>query len=144
MSLIVYRTGAPPAAVVGWRSPTARTAMSNASTRRQFLTRSAGAAAALTLPPDLLNALLDRPTAPLGVLGQQLQGRLLTPSSAGWADAVRLYNPRLNVAPRFIALCQKPQEVADVVVSARQNGLPLAARGGRHSFAGYSNAGGGI
>ena len=118
--------------------------MSTGSTRRHFLTRSAGAAAALTLPPDLLKALLDRPTAPLGVLGQQLQGRLLTPSSPGWADAVKLHNPRLNVTPRFIALCQKPQEVSDVVVYARQNGLPLAARSGRHSFAGYSNAGGGI
>ena len=118
--------------------------MDTESTRRNFLTRSAGAVAALTLPPDLLKALLDRPTAALGVLGQQLQGRLLTPSSPGWADAVKLYNPRLTTTPRFIALCQKPQEVSDVVVYARQNGLPLAARGGRHSFAGYSNAQGGI
>ncbi len=118
--------------------------MSYESTRRNFLTRSAGTVAALTLPPDLLKALLDRPTAALGVLGQQLQGRLLTPSSPGWKEAAALYNPRLNVVPRFIALCQKPQEVSDVVVYARQNGLPLAARGGRHSFAGYSNAAGGI
>jgi FAD/FMN-containing dehydrogenase len=118
--------------------------MSYESTRRHFFRRSAGAVAALTLPPDLLRALLGRPTASVGVLGQQLQGRVLTPSSPGWAEAVKLYNPRLDVQPRFIALCQKPQEVADVVVYARQNGLPLAARGGRHSFAGYSNAGGGI
>jgi len=114
------------------------------TTRRTFLTRSAGAAAALTLPPDLLKALIDRPTAALGVLGQQLQGRVLTPSSPGWPEAVKLYNPRLTTTPRLIALCQKPQEVCDVVVYARQNGLALAARGGRHSFAGYSNAGGGI
>jgi FAD/FMN-containing dehydrogenase len=118
--------------------------MRNGSTRRQFLTRSAGAVAALTLPPDLLNALLDRPTAALGVLGQQLQGRLLTPSSPSWPGAVMLRNPRLTATPRFIALCQKPQEVSDVVVYARQHGLPLAARSGRHSFAGYSNAAGGI
>jgi FAD/FMN-containing dehydrogenase len=118
--------------------------MSYESTRRNFLARSAGAAAAVALPPDLFKALLDRPTAALGVLGQSLQGRLLTPSSPGWPEAKALYNPRLNVEPRFIALCQKPQEVADVVVYARQNGLPLAARGGRHSFAGYSNAAGGI
>jgi FAD/FMN-containing dehydrogenase len=114
------------------------------TTRRRFLTRSAGTAAALALPPDLLKALLDRPTAALGVLGQGLQGRLLTPSSPGWAGAVKLYNPRLTTTPRYIALCQKPQEVSDVVVYARQNGLALAARGGRHSFAGYSNAAGGI
>lgn len=118
--------------------------MNTESTRRSFLTRSAGAVAALTLPPDLLKALIDRPTASLGVLGQSLQGRLLTPSSPGWAAAKALHNPRLTTTPRFIALCQKPQEVSDVVVYARQHGLPLAARGGRHSFAGYSNAGGGI
>ena len=118
--------------------------MSSDSTRRQFLARSAGTVAALALPPDLLDALLDRPTASVGVLGQSLQGRLLTPSDSRWAEAVKLFNPRLNVQPRYIALCQKPQEVADVVVYARQHGLPLAARGGRHSFAGYCNAAGGI
>jgi FAD/FMN-containing dehydrogenase len=118
--------------------------MDHGSTRRQLLTRSAGAVAALALPPDLLNALLDRPTAALGLLGQRLRGRLLTPSDAGWPAAKALYNPRLNVEPRLIALCEKPQDVSDVVVYARQNGLPLAARGGRHSFAGYSNAAGGI
>ena len=118
--------------------------MSFESTRRHFLARSAAGVAALTLPPDLLNALLDRPTASLGVLGQSLQGRLLTPSDPRWPEAVKLFNPRLSVQPRYIALCQKPQEVSDVVVYARQHGLPLAARSGRHSFAGYSNAAGGI
>lgn len=121
--------------------------MDRHSTRRQFLGRSAAGYAALSLPllrPDVLPALLDRPTALLGVLGQRLRGTLVTPSDPGWVQAKMLWNPRLDVSPRAIAFCESTADVADVVVFARQQGWPVAARGGRHSFAGYSNAAGGL
>ena len=77
-------------------------------------------------------------------LRRRLRGTLVTPRDEGWAAARALYNPRLDVAPRAIAFCESTADVAQVVRFARSRGWPLAARGGRHSFAGYSNAAGGI
>jgi FAD/FMN-containing dehydrogenase len=48
------------------------------------------------------------------------------------------------VEPRAIAFCETTADVAQVVRFARARGWPVAGRGGRHSFAGYSNVPGGI
>jgi len=117
--------------------------MGEQHTRRQFVRRGSAAALAIASTPALLPVCaVAAPT--IAELRRRLRGSLLTPRDEGWVAARALYNPRLDVEPRAIAFCESTADVAQVVRFARSRGWPLAARGGRHSFAGYSNAAGGI
>ncbi len=121
--------------------------MASSQTRRELLLRGAAAVAAASAPgllgggPALAAA---PPATSIAELRRRLRGTLLRPTDAGWGDAKELWNPRLNVSPRAIAFCETASDVSEVVRFARRRGWPVAARGGRHSFAGYSNAIGGI
>ena len=116
--------------------------MGERHTRREFVRRGS-AAVLIASTPALLPA--SAPAAPTTAeLRRRLRGSLVTPRDEGWAAARALYNPRLDVEPRAIAFCESTADVAHVVRFARARGWPVAARGGRHSFAGYSNAVGGI
>jgi FAD/FMN-containing dehydrogenase len=117
--------------------------MGERHTRRQFVRRGSAAALVAASTPALLSAsTFAAPTT--ADLRRRLRGSLLTPRDDGWAVARALYNPRLDVEPRAIAFCATTADVGEVVRFARARGWPVAARGGRHSFAGYSNARGGI
>jgi FAD/FMN-containing dehydrogenase len=117
--------------------------MGERHTRRQFVRRgSAAALVAASAPALLLTA--SSPAATTAELGRRLRGTLVTPRDPGWAAARALYNPRLDVTPRAIAFCESTADVSQVVRFARSRGWPVAGRGGRHSFAGYSNVPGGI
>ena len=118
--------------------------MGGRHTRRQFVRRGGAAALVATSLPALLLS-PEAPAAPTtAALRRRLRGTLVTPRDPGWAAARALYNPRLDVAPRAIAFCESTADVSQVVRFARSRGWPVAARGGRHSFAGYSNVSGGI
>jgi FAD/FMN-containing dehydrogenase len=117
--------------------------MGERHTRRQFVRRGSAAALVVATTPALLTA--SASAAPTTAeLRRRLRGSLLTPRDAGWAAARALYNPRLDVQPRAIAFCERTADVSEVVRFGRARGWPVAARGGRHSFGGYSNAAGGI
>ncbi len=116
--------------------------MGERHTRRQFVRRGSAAALAVAAAPALLTA--AAPAATTAELRRRLHGTLVTPRDPGWPLARALYNPRLDVTPRAIAFCASSADVSQVVRFARSRGWPVAARGGRHSFAGYSNAPGGI
>jgi FAD/FMN-containing dehydrogenase len=121
--------------------------MARSPTRRELLLRGAAAFAAASAPgllgggPVLAAA---PPANSIAELRRRLRGPVLRPTDAGWGDAKALWNPRLEVSPRAIAFCETVGDVSEVVRFARHRGWPVAARGGRHSFAGYSNAIGGI
>ena len=120
--------------------------MDQRHTRRQFLRRG-GAAFAVAAAPALAGAparAASPPAATTAELRRRLRGTLLTPRDEGWVAARSLWNPRLQTAPRAIAFCETPADVAEVVRYAGRRNWPVAARGGRHSFAGYGNAEGGI
>ncbi|MEY2441053.1 MAG: hypothetical protein QOJ46_479, partial [bacterium] len=120
--------------------------MSKRYTRRDFV-RTGAAALAAGGAAGLLNASASVAAAPatsIAELRRRLRGPVLVASDAGWDDARALYNPRLTVSPRAIAFCESSGDAAEVVRFARRRGWPAAARGGRHSFAGYSNVAGGI
>jgi FAD/FMN-containing dehydrogenase len=119
--------------------------MDQRHTRRQFLRRG-GAAVAAAGAPALLSAAAPAasPAATTAELRRRLRGTLLEPGDRGWSAARSLWNPRLDASPRAIAFCATPGDVAEVVRFAGRSGLPVAARGGRHSFGGYGNAAGGI
>jgi FAD/FMN-containing dehydrogenase len=116
--------------------------MGERHTRRAFVRRGSAAALIASTPALLPAAASAAPTT--AALRRRLRGTLVTPRDEGWAAAQALYNPRLDVAPRAIAFCERTADVAEVVRFGRARGWPVAARAGRHSFAGYSNAAGGI
>jgi FAD/FMN-containing dehydrogenase len=122
--------------------------MGQRHTRRRFLT-SGGAALAAAATPGLLRASAPAlgaapPAATTAELRRRLQGTLVTPSDHGWTAARALWNPRLRTSPGAIAFCETAGDVAEVVRHAARAGLPVSARGGRHSFAGYCNGAGAI
>jgi hypothetical protein len=79
------------------------------------------------------------PRASWRVLARSLQGPLLRPGDAGFRAASAAENDLYaSVVPAGIALCEGPRDVQTCVRWARDNGVPLVARSGGHSFGGYS------
>ena len=78
-------------------------------------------------------------------LARGLTGRLLLPADADYARAklafLTLYDHR---RPAAIALCETPADVQRCVEFAAGQGIPVAARSGGHSYAGYSTPDGGL
>ena len=120
-----------------------------ASTRRQFLRSAAAAAAAAQLPLDGAIAAPSRArrAAAGGRVGERawrelerrLQGRVLRPGESRYARASLPFNRRYaDVLPAGIARCAGEDDVREAVVWAREHDVPLAARSGGHSYAGYS------
>ncbi|HLN16579.1 MAG TPA: FAD-binding oxidoreductase [Acidimicrobiales bacterium] len=65
--------------------------------------------------------------------------RLVTPDDVAYGTDKLLYNERFDdIDPAAIAYCASPADVQRCVDFARRHGLPLAARSGGHSYAGYS------
>ena len=116
--------------------------MGERHTRRQFMRRGSAAALVAASAPALLAG--AAPAATTAELRRRLRGTVVTPRDPGWGAAFALRNPRLDVEPRAIAFCESSADVAQVVRFARARGWPVAGRSGRHSFAGYGNAVGGI
>src|SRR5262249_32039980 len=71
--------------------------------------------------------------------GSSLDGSLVRPGEAGDTAAPRLFNPRFDgVLPAGVAFCHSPADVQRSIAFVRAHGLPIAARSGGHSYAGYS------
>jgi FAD/FMN-containing dehydrogenase len=71
--------------------------------------------------------------------GSSLDGTLVQPGDAAYAAAHRLFNPRFDgVLPAGIAYCGSAADVQRSIAFVRAHGLPIAARSGGHSYAGYS------
>ena len=90
------------------------------------------AATAQTVPPDITR------------LQDNFRGELLRTAGAGYEDARRVWNGSINRFPGIIARCAGVADVIDSVGFAREHGLPLAVRGGGHSFPGLSVCDGGL
>jgi len=79
-------------------------------------------------------------TADWAALGRDLAGSLVRPGEAGYTTARHLFDPRFDgLHPAGIAYCATPQDVATSLTFARRHGLPVAARCGGHSYAGWSS-----
>lgn len=65
------------------------------------------------------------------------------PDDPLYASARRIWNGVHEARPRWILRCSSTVEVASAVRFAREFGLPLAVRGGGHSFSGYGTCDGG-
>jgi FAD/FMN-containing dehydrogenase len=78
-------------------------------------------------------------------LRARLAGTLVLPGEPGYDDARRGYNTLFdNRRPAAVASCATPADVQTCLEVARGSALPVAARSGGHSYAGYSVPDGGL
>src|SRR5689334_9301991 len=78
-------------------------------------------------------------------LKRALRGPLLRPGDAAYPAAAKPYNAALGVRrPAAIARVATVDDVRTCVQRVRGHGVPLAARGGGHSYAGYSTPNSGV
>ncbi len=83
------------------------------------------------------------PPADLDQLGRLLGDRLVLPNDPAYAQARLVYSPRFDgVRPAAVARCASVSDVRHCVDFARATGMPIAARSGGHSYAGYSTTSG--
>jgi FAD/FMN-containing dehydrogenase len=88
-----------------------------------------------------------RPVVPpdWAALRARLPGGLVLPGENGYDTARRSYNPQFDSRqPAAVARCTRPADVQACVEVARNARIPLAARGGGHSYAGYSTPDSGL
>jgi FAD/FMN-containing dehydrogenase len=76
-------------------------------------------------------------------LGHDLSGRLVRPGEAAYSVSKRLFDPRFDsLHPAGIAYCRNPHDVSTCLAFVRKFGVPVAARCGGHSYAGWSSSSG--
>jgi FAD/FMN-containing dehydrogenase len=76
-------------------------------------------------------------------LARSLDGSLIRPGDPSYDTARELFNPRFDsLRPAGIVQCGSVADVRRSVAFVREHGLPIAARSGGHSYAGYSSGAG--
>ncbi|AZM92503.1 FAD-binding oxidoreductase [Streptomyces sp. W1SF4] len=80
-----------------------------------------------------------------GALGRAMDGRLVLPGDADYAEARQLFQPRYDtVAPAAVAYPAHAGDVAVCLDFARRSAAAVVPRGGGHSYAGWSTAAGAL
>ena len=74
----------------------------------------------------------------LASLRGRFRGELILPDDSGYDDARKVWNGSIDRHPALIARCADAADVAAAVEVAAAAGLPVAVRGGGHSFPGHS------
>jgi FAD/FMN-containing dehydrogenase len=82
--------------------------------------------------------------AALGALEASFRGELVRPDDAGYDVHRKVWNGSIDRRPALIARCAGVADVRAAVGFARDSGVPVAVRGGGHSFPGLSVCDGGI
>src|SRR6266567_4520108 len=101
--------------------------------RRRILS-AAGAIAASVLA----TAALQRLVAENVNRASGLTGRVVLPSDPAYDADRHDFNQRFDVLPQAIVYCRTTDDVANAVMWARTQKLPLAVRSGGHSYEGFS------
>lgn len=73
-----------------------------------------------------------------------LHGKLFAPGDAGYETARRVWNGMVDRRPAVIARCADEDDVVLALGVARDQGLPVAVRGGSHNVAGNAVCDGGV
>jgi len=82
-------------------------------------------------------------SADWAALARDLSGPLIRPGQSGYATAKELFDPRFDsLNPAGIAYCRNPHDVTTCLAFVRKYSVPVAARCGGHSYAGYSSTSG--
>ena len=76
--------------------------------------------------------------------GARFSGELFWPGDDGYEVARKVWNGDISRHPACVARCSSPEQVAEAIRLAREEGLDLTVRGGGHNFAGLSVADGAL
>jgi FAD/FMN-containing dehydrogenase len=71
-------------------------------------------------------------------LRRGFSGELIPPADATYAEHRKVWNGSIDRRPALIARCATPEDVAAAIAFGRERDLPIAVRGGGHSFPGLS------
>jgi FAD/FMN-containing dehydrogenase len=118
--------------------------------RRTFLANTGGIALAGALPgafPGRVGTPSSKPAASAVVraLRSVNRGQVLGPGSNGFTAASHVYNERFDhIRPDAVVFAHGPDDIQATIKYAVAHGIPLRARSGGHSYAGYSTVSGGI
>ena len=82
--------------------------------------------------------------AALKELTASFQGEIVQPGDGSYDEHRKVWNGSIDRHPALIARCGGTEDVIGAIKFARQTGLPLAVRGGGHSFPGHSVCDGGV
>jgi hypothetical protein len=74
----------------------------------------------------------------------RLTGTLVYPGDQNYDAARQLWDRLFSSSPRVVAFCDRPSDAVNAIAWARQNGVEIRARSGRHNLAGWSGTDGGI
>ena len=77
-------------------------------------------------------------------LHNSLRGDFIQAGDPGYEDARKLYNGMIDKRPFVIAQCADVADVIAAVTFAREQGLPLAIRGGGHNGPGFGSVDDGV
>jgi FAD/FMN-containing dehydrogenase len=80
----------------------------------------------------------------LAELEASFRGELVAPESAGYELHRRVWNGSIDRRPALIARCTGVVDVIAALRFGRESGLPIAVRGGGHSFPGLSTCDDGL
>ncbi|REK71931.1 FAD-binding oxidoreductase [Paenibacillus paeoniae] len=76
--------------------------------------------------------------------GTRLTGRIVRPGNPSYRTARLEFNRRFSKFPRVIVFCRRTEDVIHAVKWARERGVRLRVRSGRHSYEGFSSVNGGM
>jgi FAD/FMN-containing dehydrogenase len=110
-------------------------------TRREFVHAGLIAAGAVGILPAL--AAVD-PISDLDDLAHSVRGRFLRGSSPGYEEARRVWNLAYDRRPLAMVRAANVDDVRSCVEFGRKHTIPIAIRGGGHSYAGYGVADGAL
>ena len=118
-------------------------------TRRDFVRGGLASGGAVALGAFAHRAMLSAhaaadPLANLDDLARSIRGRLLRGSSPGYDEARRVWNLACDRRPLAMVRAADVDDVRRCVEFARKYAVPIAIRGGGHSFAGYGVADGAL
>jgi FAD/FMN-containing dehydrogenase len=82
--------------------------------------------------------------APATAFAEGFRGDLVSPGDEAYDDARGLFNGMIDKRPALIARCANVADVIAAVNHARDEGLPLAVRGGGHNGAGLGSVDDGL
>jgi FAD/FMN-containing dehydrogenase len=118
-------------------------------TRRDFVNAGLAAAGAVALYA-CAHTSMPRGSAAIGSAGDlndfahRMRGRFLLEGSPGYDDARKVWNLAYDRHPLAMARCVDISDVRRCVEFARRHNVPIAIRGGGHSYAGFGVADGAL
>src|SRR5215213_3232212 len=114
--------------------------LTHRTTRRAFASGSAVLASGIARQTPLVNLL----RAPSRTRSAALTGRIIWPQDPGYDEARQSFNARFSRFPAAVVVCDNKEDVENAVRWARQEGMPVRARSGGHSYEAYSVVDGGL